>query len=805
MPPNAPALEHSGHEPAAEPPLSKREQIRRRRNLVRSPVYYFRVLWGGLLGLVGLTSLLVFDNALLGVRQDLIDLQASRPVWVATLTDVAFGVAAAIAVVGANIWLLAHRRFRRWAVINFAAFLAITLASVVGQLVLDLPTSEALRDAVEEGRESLGNAGLASFVAVLTVSGPWITRRIRPWARWLLGSAVVVSVLQGSSDIMTLPMDIGLGILSGAIVALLVKTPSQTPTAEEVTNALGRSGIIATSVRPASVDARASVPWFVTTSDGRKLFVKTQSPENRAADLLFRAYRWVRLRRAGDDWPEPSLRRAVEHEAFVALASWCNGVRTPQLITVAEIGPNGMLLAYERIVAHTLADEEAESEGVLHGVWEAVGHLQDKGIAHRDLRLANIMVDEQRDVWLIDFGFAELAAHQNLLDRDLAELLASTAASVGAERAVAVAVDVMGPDRIAAAIPWIQPLVLSSATRTQLRSAESYHRLREVAAEAVGLAEVPMERVERIRPATLLTIATLALAGYYLLPQLAGVDNFVDAARTAGLWWLALTVLASAMTYLGAAVAIIGSVPVRLQLWPTLLTQVASSFANRITPAKVGGMAINVRYLQRQGLRISTAISAVGLNTIAGFGVHVALLVLAGVAAGNTASAGIPLPSERALAWVVGGLILLSGGFMALPIGRRLITQNLWPAVRSAAASIGSIARKPAKLSALFGGSFTVTASYSVAMFASLRAFGDDTPIAVVVAVYLAAAAVATAAPTPGGLGATEAALIAGYVAVGVDGSLAVTAVLLFRLVTFWLPILPGWLAAHALQRAGRL
>jgi len=226
-------------------------------------------------------------------------------------------------------------------------------------------------------------------------------------------------------------MDVGLGILAGALTALLVKTPSQTPTAQEVAEALGRSGIAVASVRAASVDARASVPWFVTTDEGRKLFVKTQSPENRAADLLFRLYRWMRLRHPGDDWPEPSLRRAVEHEAFVALASWCNGVRTPQLITVAEIGPNAMLLAYERIVAHTLADEDAESDALMRRVWEAVARLQEKGIAHRDLRLANIMVDGKGEIWLIDFGFAELAAHQDLLDRDLAELLASTAARVG--------------------------------------------------------------------------------------------------------------------------------------------------------------------------------------------------------------------------------------------------------------------------------------------------------------------------------------------------------------------------------------
>jgi uncharacterized protein (TIRG00374 family) len=90
-------------------------------------------------------------------------------------------------------------------------------------------------------------------------------------------------------------------------------------------------------------------------------------------------------------------------------------------------------------------------------------------------------------------------------------------------------------------------------------------------------------------------------------------------------------------------------------------------------------------------------------------------------------------------------------------------------------------------------------------MIASLNAFGADVPVATAAVIYLAGAAVATAAPTPGGVGATEAALIAGYTVVGVDPSIAFAAVLLFRLMTFWLPILPGWLALVWLNRSGRL
>jgi undecaprenyl-diphosphatase len=73
----------------------------------------------------------------------------------------------------------------------------------------------------------------------------------------------------------------------------------------------------------------------------------------------------------------------------------------------------------------------------------------------------------------------------------------------------------------------------------------------------------------------------------------------------------------------------------------------------------------------------------------------------------------------------------------------------------------------------------------------------------VIGAVYLAAAALAAAAPTPGGLGAIEAALVAGLTGVGMQPGPAVSAVLLYRLATYWLPVLPGWLCWRSLQHRG--
>jgi uncharacterized protein (TIRG00374 family) len=95
------------------------------------------------------------------------------------------------------------------------------------------------------------------------------------------------------------------------------------------------------------------------------------------------------------------------------------------------------------------------------------------------------------------------------------------------------------------------------------------------------------------------------------------------------------------------------------------------------------------------------------------------------------------------------------------------------------------------------------TALYAMSLATSLEAFGGGLSGVQVTAVYLGGAAVSGVAPTPGGLGAMEAALVAGMTALGEDSGSAVAAVLGFRLLTFWLPTLPGFLALRALRREG--
>jgi undecaprenyl-diphosphatase len=234
----------------------------------------------------------------------------------------------------------------------------------------------------------------------------------------------------------------------------------------------------------AGVDARGSTPYFGVATDGTKLFVKALGDDERSADLLFRLYRGVQPREFGDERPFSSLRRGVEHEALVALAARSIGIRTPRLIAFAGAAPNGYVLAYEAIAGRSLdrVDPAEVTDAVLDRIWELVGELRRHRIAHRDLRLANVFLDDDGDAWLIDFGFSELAASDLLLATDVAELLASSCVYVGPDRAVARAAAVVEPDGLRAAGDRLNLWGLSGATRTAHKEhpgllAELKHRL----------------------------------------------------------------------------------------------------------------------------------------------------------------------------------------------------------------------------------------------------------------------------------------------------------------------------------------
>ncbi len=707
----------------------------------------------------------------------------------------------AVAVV--TVLALAARRPRLARDLLVAGVLAEVLTAGIATLVDRGAPSDLVAGVVERATtdiEGFPSPTTAVAAALAAAAAPYLPRALRRLT-WVGVALAGLSVVHLGAH---LPLDAlggaALGWAVGAATHLLFGAPSLRPTTDQVAAALEAAGLGAVQVRVPSVDARGSTPFFATTATGEELFVKVVSREQLDADYLFKVFRYLRLRSVEDEAPFATAKRAVEHEAYLALLAERAGVRTPPIVTVAPVAGGGTLLAQRRVTGRGLDEggPDALGDDRLDDLWAQVAVLRGARLAHRDLRLANALLDESGRAWLIDFGFAEAGASDRRLAQDVAELLASGALLVGAERSVAAARRVLGDEAVTAAVPLLQPLALSGATRAGLKHSDGL--LAEVRTAAAGGAEpAPPERLVRFRPRSLAVLLALGLAVHVLLPQVGELGRTADAIRDASWGWFALAALASAVTYVMAAVGMLGAVTIRLPLGRTTLVQLANSFANRLTPGSLGGLGVSERYLERCGLDRSQAVAGVALNSAAGFVVHIlAMLVFLPLAGNGVGDVHLPDKWELLVAVVV--VFTVAGIALWSPLGHRVRAP-----LGSAASGLVGTLRQPLRALALFGGSVGTTTFYVLALAACLEAFGGGIGGVQVAAVYLGGAAIAGVAPTPGGLGAMEAALVAGLTALGEASGAAIAAVLGYRLLTFWLPTLPGYAAFHHLHKEGAI
>jgi glycosyltransferase 2 family protein len=284
-----------------------------------------------------------------------------------------------------------------------------------------------------------------------------------------------------------------------------------------------------------------------------------------------------------------------------------------------------------------------------------------------------------------------------------------------------------------------------------------------------------------------------------LLSQLGNVD--VLALISHADWrWFGVGLLASAVSYLAAAFMLIGFVPERLRLWRTVLVQVAASFVKLVAPAAVGGIAVNTRYLQKAGVPAGQAAASVGASQLTGMGCHVLLILLFGYVTNSSAGPSLP-PSRIIIITLLTAAVLTIVLFSIGPL-RRLITSRTRSLFAGVVPRLLDVLQSPKKITTGLGGTLMLTAAFVLCLDASIRAFGGSLDLTTVAVVFLTGNALGSAVPTPGGLGAVEGALSLGLTLAGLPAGTATSAVLLFRLLTFWLPVLPGWAAFTHLQRS---
>lgn len=718
---------------------------------------------------------------------------------------------------------------------------------------------------------------LAPVIAYMTAVG--MSRRPR-WRAVLW----VVLLLDAFSMLVTgytTPFSIILTVLIGWTVAYgtlyAVGSPNVRPTGRTLMAGLRHVGF-----HPVSA-AREETPetsengdrgrrYFVTLEDGPPLDVTIVDREQQAQGFFYRVWRRLTLRGITTRRSLQSLRQALEQEALLAYAAIAAGANAPKLIATSELGPDAVMLVYEHTGGRTLDSlpDEYVTDDLLRDTWHQVQALQSRRIAHRRLAGDAILVDRSGKVILTDLRGGEIAAGDLLLRMDIAQLVTTVGLRVGAERAVASAVGVLGPDAVANCLPMLQPIALTRSTRATLRklARERSQRERDAVLEASRQAKLaraeeaaeaaapvsektakkavraeqraekraldealdeareedlltqirhqvllirpqaPVEpaRLERVRPRTLISFIAGAIGAYFLLTQLTHIE-FGTLFDNAEWGWVAAAVLFSALSYFAAAMSLLGFVPERVPFMRTVAAQVAGSFVKIVAPAAVGGVALNTRFLQRAGVRPGLAVASVGASQLFGLGCHILMLLSFGYLTGTEKTPSLS-PSRTVIAGLLTVAVLVLV-VTSVPFLRKFVATRVRSLFAGVVPRMLDVLQRPQKLVTGIGGMLLLTACFVMCLDASIRAFGHEEPttlsLASVAVVFLAGNALGSAAPTPGGVGAVEATLTVGLIAVGLPKEVAAPAVLLYRLLTLWIPVLPGWLFFNHLTRKGAL
>jgi glycosyltransferase 2 family protein len=777
-----------------------------------------------------------------GVETDIVGASRRLP---HALLDVAPKVALIglfIVPVALGLQLLLRRQLRRVAEALATGVLAAAAASVVDDLLRDAAVSR-LYDAIIMSRPGASHVaaldpylvGLVAYLTMISLVGRQSWRN----ALWVVvGVYSVVHVAALNTTVLSLLITLAAGRAIGLAVRYGAGSASQRPGARDIAAALAAAGVRVTAirrVRQPRTGVAGSRRYAATTGEGTageatageatageatageatagegttgkatageatSLDVVVYDRDQQAAGAIYRVYRSVRLLAQVSRNTPLSVDHEVERRALLSYAAEDSGAPTPPLRALVRVGPEASVLAYSHYEGTTLADRNPGcSDAELSQIWDAVSRLHSHRVTHRALTADRILLTGDGQAILLDPGDGDVGATDLQIRLDLSQLLAELALFVGPERAAHLALDKASPAELVAVVPLLQPVVLARSTRHALRQRRDVlPALRKLLIAAVPAGSVVPVRLERIRLRTLLTMVASVVAAYLLAGELERA-SLASVLRSADWRWSIVGLALSATTYIGATLSLSGFVAARLSFFRTLFVQVAGSFVTLVTPAAVGGAALNVRYLQRKKIPAPVAAASVGVAQVVAFVLHISLLVVFAAIAGTTAKTSIQPP--RWAYFVLAGLVVVALGVVALPAGRRLLRARVTPTLGQVLPRLLEVAQQPRKLAEGLGGTLLLTASYILCLAACVAAFGRSVPIASIAVVYLTGSAIGSVVPTPGGLGGVEAALTAGLTAAGLPGAVAVSSVLLFRLLTFWFPVPVGWAALSYLER----
>ena len=295
----------------------------------------------------------------------------------------------------------------------------------------------------------------------------------------------------------------------------------------------------------------------------------------------------------------------------------------------------------------------------------------------------------------------------------------------------------------------------------------------------------------------------LAIVFYTIIGavQEVGLQSIVDSIAGASAAILLLALVIGQTPRFAGALSVSKAAPLPVPYGRLTLLEFAITFVNLAVPSTAARVAVNIRFFQRNGLDRTTAIAVGGLDSVGGFVAQ--MILLFGIIGFGLGSLNLDISTSSVDftgKWLVILLVVLVVGIAVVAFVPKF-RDPVVSVVKTTWSKIGPLLSSPRRLISVVLANLLVQLLFSLTSYTILRAFGQDVGFADVVLVNVCVALFAGLMPVPGGVGVTEAALTAGYTAIGVDSASAMGAALCYRLITFYIPPLFGYFAMKSLRR----
>jgi uncharacterized membrane protein YbhN (UPF0104 family) len=757
---------------------------------------------------VGVVLLAVFAGWAQPTRpfeRSLIDAVTSFPGWLSNLWVLAYDVLPLVAA-GA---LLATVIRRRWPLLiqsllsGIGAAALVVLAAQFADGDWSLQTTLGLTDTV-----AWPAAVITISSAILLALADDVTTPARTTGEWVIGVAVLASVLAGRATPTGVIAGLLAAIAAAAVARLVVGTAAGRVSKQDALALLDAVGVPDVTIERFSRQSDGVV-LIEATSGNDRLLVKMLGRDVAEQRRMLRLWRSLMYRDNGAALASARV-PGLERETLATLLADVHGVPVWRVLTVGQQEGSDQILVLitDGARASSLKSESFDA-AFAASAWRTVKAFHAARFAHLALSPRSMVVRGDGTVALTDFTDAAGAAGADLIDTDDAQLLVCLAALAGSDTAVASAREALSSDELAALLPFLQSAALPRELHAAAKAGGvNIDALRKAAAEAAGVDAPDLAKLRRVTLGSILQSVLLLVAASAIITYFSGldIDELRAAFESASIPLLVAGFVIAQVPRLTQAISTLGSVPARMPYVPVYMMQLATCFMNIALPSAAARTVLSIRFFQRQGVAPATAavsgvVDAFMSNVVQALLLGSLLLFTDTSMNLDTGGSTSPDDDKHTLVFVVAialvvavAVLLVSDRLRRKVVGK---ARAWWPDVKSAAATL----RDRRKVAELLLGNIATELLFASSLALFVHAVGGNISLVEALFVNLGASLIVMFIPVPGGIGVSEGALVVGLTGIGISQDVAFAAVISYRVATFYLPPVWGWLAMRWMEK----